>query len=334
MTRKRCHSKARRVAHTQTARHRRRQRDGSLRRPRTSDVLDEVEAQRTREIDRQHLGLERQGEHAARPHRLEVAAAELAVPVHRGGAHQVADLGDLRECRLASVREACHDMLEQPHALVRAREHQVEGVAPARLLPRDVLPIVRQERVVDRRRGEHEGRVPLRRDHPIGALGRIEVIGEGHEPQHSAGGRDAIDDLAVTLRIEIETLALETPPLPCHPANEGAHEAHPRGMECAHPRESHHLRGRAERDVRDAVRAGGWPQHACGHRGVSPVRKQRRHHRAMMSPYFATNRPQAESAAAPASSMSARASAVFSAKSSTRILPSTITSSTSFECAW
>ena len=140
---------------------RRVQHHGPVRRSGACDVLDEIEAQQAREIDGEHLGLERQGEYAARAHRFEVADAELAIAVHRGGAHQVADLGDRREFRLAPAREALHDVLEQPHALVRAREHQIERVATARFLQRNVLPVLREEHVVDFGRGQHERGVPL-----------------------------------------------------------------------------------------------------------------------------------------------------------------------------
>ena len=128
------HPETCRVADPEAARHTRLERDGPVRRPGACHVLDEIEAQHAREIHGEHLGLERQGEDPARAHRLEVADAELAVPVHRGGTHQVADLGDLRERGLAPAREAFHDMLEQSHALVRAREHQIERVAAARFL--------------------------------------------------------------------------------------------------------------------------------------------------------------------------------------------------------
>ena len=237
------HPQARRVADPEAARRLRRQRGGSFRRAGAGGVLGEIEAQQAREIDGEHLGLERQGEHAARAHRLEVAEAELAVAVHRGGAHEVADLGESRELRLATVRQTVHRVLEQPHALVRAREHQVEGVAPARFLQRDVLPVPREERLVHLGRGQHERGVPPRRDHPVGAFGRVERVREGDEPQLSGRSRDAIDDLAVPLRVEIEALAPDAPPLPCHAADEGARKAHPGGVECAHPRKAHHRRG-------------------------------------------------------------------------------------------
>ena len=237
---KRCHPEPGRVADAETARHPRLQCDRSVRSPGARDVFDEIEAQQARQVDGEHLGLERQGEHAARPYGLEVADPELAVAVNRGGAHQVADLGDLCERWLAAVCEARHHMLEQPHALVGAREHEVESVAPSRFLQRNVRPVLLDECVVDFRRGEHEGRVPLRRDHSVGALGGIEMIRECDEPQRPRRSGDAIDHVAVAVRIEIETLSLDAPAFPRHAADQRAHEAHPGGMECAHACKAHH----------------------------------------------------------------------------------------------
>ena len=170
----------------------------------TRQMLNEIEGEEADEIDGEHLGAEGRGE--LRPVRdlVAIGNAELAVAVDRGGAHQIADRLDRGLIGLASFGERVEHVIEEAHAAIGAREHELGRKIAPRLLPRHVRgetrDVMRRGHAVE----EHEGRVPGFRDHAIRALLGRELMAEGDEAEDAALDFDRVDRRADAAFVDVE----------------------------------------------------------------------------------------------------------------------------------
>ena len=169
---------------------------------------------------------------------------ELAVAVDRRGAHQVADVFDGGGIGLGAGSERARDGLEEAHAPVGSREHEVALGVAAGLLQRDGRGEAGELGFVRHAVVEDVAGVPGFGDDAVrAALGR-EVLREGDEAYRAAGHVDRIDRMAEALRVERPDRAGDAPSLAAGAAEEDAEEAEARGMGGAHAVEPHDLLGR------------------------------------------------------------------------------------------
>jgi hypothetical protein len=249
------HAQARRIADAEVALQARRQRNRGLGRSRPGDVLGQRHGEAADQVDGQHLGLEGAGELGTRGDPRAVGDAELAVAVDRRGAHQVADPAHHLLVRLAAPRQALDQVLEHPHRLVGAAQHQVARAVAPGFLARRVGRQPRDLRRVGLAVVEHEGGVPGLGDHAVAARLRGERLREGHQavgpPLHLHRQHCG----AVALGVQLPERRAQGGAAAAEAAQQGRHEAQAGGEEAAQTGETHDLRRRAQRHGRLPGRA-------------------------------------------------------------------------------
>ena len=207
--------------------------------PPSRQMLHQIEGEAADQVHAQQLGAERAGE--LRPPGVAgpVAHPELAVAVDRGRAHEVSDRAQERRIRLAALRQAVDHVGEEPHALVRAAQHELRGQVSARLLSRRL-----RRQAPDVGLGRHaveqgERRVPRFGDHPVGAPLRLQVVGKADQAVLPVRRRHRVDGGTVPFAVEVEPRRLDPPALPVHEADQAAHEAEPRRKGGPHAHKPH-----------------------------------------------------------------------------------------------
>ncbi len=162
-------------------------------------MIDEVGDELPDHPDREHFHAERAAETGAAGVAMAICNAELAIAVNRGRSHDIAGLVEARRRRLAPRRQAIHDMVEQPGALVGAGENQVGVAVASGLLLRRVDPQTLDFITAGYAVIQHKRSVPGFGDHPVGAQRRVEVAGETDQrtgplrpPRGIDGGADAV----------------------------------------------------------------------------------------------------------------------------------------------
>ncbi|MOA11835.1 hypothetical protein D3C78_1317930 [compost metagenome] len=154
----------------------------------------------------------------------EVGDAELAVAVHRGGAIQVADLGQLPWVWLTAFGQRLEETLEVAQAAVGPRQHQHSRIKTPGFLQRHIASQVSQLLLIDIASEQDKTDIPLIGDDPVAAFFRRQVHGENHAVIVGTGGVDAVDRRTEALGIQVEAGALDAPLLVHHPPHAAAHE--------------------------------------------------------------------------------------------------------------
>ena len=87
-------------------------------------MINEIQRKAPEQINREHFHMEGRPELWAGLYRHAIRAAKLAAAIHGRGAHQIADLRDLIDIRLAALLQAIQDHVEHAQAFIGAAQHQ------------------------------------------------------------------------------------------------------------------------------------------------------------------------------------------------------------------
>ncbi|WAP69805.1 hypothetical protein OH818_06300 [Jiella pelagia] len=233
------HAQTRRIAHAEPPPPLRLNRHRRMATQRPRHVLGEIEGKGANEPHREHFDMERRTHHLSAKQCRPVGSAELAGSIDCGRAHQIADLVDLLDRRLATVRKARHDVVPKADRAVRPRQRQFAVADPSGLLERDVLgkaiDVFRSGDAVE----QCEGCVPGCGDDPVGSHLIGKIVGERHETVGAPRPDRSVDGVALAGFVNFPLGPLERPVFGFETTQERAHEGQSRLMRAPHPGQSH-----------------------------------------------------------------------------------------------
>mmetsp|Transcript_23748 Transcript_23748/g.42581 ORF Transcript_23748/g.42581 Transcript_23748/m.42581 type:complete len:390 (-) Transcript_23748:1400-2569(-) len=231
---KRGHAQTRRISDPQMARQ-------LWRKSPLPHMLHQIEGEMADQIDGQHLGGKRTIKTRAIRKDMTVGNPELPVAINSSRPHQIADIADHCRIWLRARAQGIHRGIPHADRLIRTAEDQIARAEPACLLLGRICSdpgnVFRPRHPVK----EDKGRVPCRRNHPVTALVRGQVVGNRNQRIGVTAQIDAIDRVPMACRCHVPDRADNPRTLRTQTTHQDPQKAEPRGHHRPHAGQAHHL---------------------------------------------------------------------------------------------